>query len=325
MTPATIERREHAVHEDRWLDQRVDAWTRAGLITEEQASAVRAYESIGHPAAPSVRLGPIAEAAAFVGTILAMIGGGVGFGPQWGDMALWLRLTIAALIAVVGFVAGRWLMRLGEPGTVRLGGFLWVLGTAGVVLAAATLMNEVRPDSPWMAIAIGAPALVIGASLWRNRDRPFQLVTAGVGLSTTAGGIMALADLDPWHAAPVTWLVGAAVWLLTTRTVLRPLPVVRGMASIALVSGAFMMCDLSVRWGAGFALLTASAVIVLALRTAENLALAVGTVGAFMAVQTLVQTTFHGPAGGAILALAGLAMVLLVVVRARGGRRSHAT
>lgn len=324
MTPATIERRERAVHEDRWLDQRVAAWTHAGLITEDQATAVRAYEAIGHPAEPSVRLGPVAEAAAFVGTILAMIGGGVGFGPQWGDMALWLRLTIAALTAAVGFAAGRWLMSLGEPGTMRLGGFLWVLGAAGVVLASGTLMNEARPDSPWMAIAIGAPALVIGASLWRNRDRPFQLVTAGAGLSTAAGGVMALADLDPWHAAPVTILVGAVTWILTTRTQLRPLPVVRAMASIAMVSGALMFCDLSVRYGAGLALLLASVVIVLALRTAENLALVVGTIGAFIAVQTLVQTTFHGPAGGAILALAGLAMVLLVVVRARGGRRTHA-
>ncbi len=321
MAPATIERQERAVRDDRQLDQRVTAWTCAGLITEEQAAALRAYESIGRPETPTVRLGPVAEAAAFVGTILAMIGGGVGFGPQWGDMALWLRLTVAALIAAVGFVAGRWLIGLGEAGTLRLGGFLWVLGTAGVVLASGTLMNEVRPDSPWMSVAIGAPALVIGASLWRNRDRPFQLVTAAAGLSSTVGGVMALAEIDPWRGAPATWLVGAALWVLSTRAVLRPLPVVRAMASIAAVAGAFMLCDLSVRFGAVLALLTASAVIVLALRTAENLSLLVGTIGAFIAVQTLVQTTFHGPAGGAILALAGLAMVLLVVLRARGGRR----
>ena len=321
MTPATIERRGAHRHDTPWLDEHLGAWRSAGLISDAQASALHDFEVARQATEPEVRLGPVAEAAAFIGTILALVGAGVGLGPQWGDIDLALRLAIAAALAAVGFLAGRWLIELGEPGTLRLGGFLWVLGTAGVALATGTLVNDVRPDSPWVAVAVGLPAAAIGAALWHNRERPLQLLSAAVGLSIASGGVMALADLDGWHAAAPTFAVGAALWGATMRTTLHPLAVVRGLGGAAMVSGTFMVCDLTVRWGAALALVVAAGVIVLALRQSETLALVVGATGAFMAVQTLVQTTFHGPAGGAVLALAGLAMVVLVVARARATRR----
>lgn len=319
MSPRTLEHEHAPVRPvpDEWLGEHTGAWVDAGLITPTQAAALREFEAqLPVTGEAAQRLGPIAEAGAFVGTLLALIGGGVGLGPQWGNISLALRLAIAAAIAIVGFAGGRWLMRLDEPSTRRLGGFLWVLGTGGLALAAGTLTNEVRRDSPWIAVAVGATVALAGGALWRNRERPFQLMTLGIGLSVATGGVLALVDLNPWHAAAPTALVGVAAWLASGRHALHPEPLARAMASASIISGAFMLCDLSVRWGAAIALVAAAVLLAVALRLGESLALAVGAVGSLMAVQTLVQTTFHGPAGGAIVALVGLAMVTLVVVRA---------
>lgn len=312
--------RRDGVGPDDWLDVHARAWSDAGLITPAQAAALRDYEAASVTAAPALRLGVVAEAGAFIGTVLALIGGGIGVGPQWGDMPLSLQLVISVAIAAVGFVAGTWLMRIGEAGTARLGGFLWVLGTAGVALASGTIVNEIRPDSPWMAVGVGVPIALIGAGLWRNLERPLQLITLAIGVSTAAGGVASLVDLAPWHGAAPVWLLGAGCWALTMRATVRPTVVARALASIALLGGAFMLCDLTVRFGAAAALATAALVIVLALRMHHTLVLVIGVIGALEAVQALVQSTFHGPAGGAVVALTGLAMVVLIVLRARGSK-----
>jgi hypothetical protein len=90
------------------------------------------------------------------------------------------------------------------------------------------------------------------------------------------------------------------------------------MTGAAAIAGAFMLGDLNVRLGATLALTTASVVILMAIRLQHHTPLLViGVVGAIAAVQTLVQTTFRGPVGGAGVALAGVATVLAIVMRAR--------
>jgi hypothetical protein len=302
------------------LDEHTSEWVTAGLISPAQARAIVEYDAAHHDvtiAAPPARLGPVAEAGALVGTVLALIGGGIGLGPQWGDVPLALRLAIACAIAAVGFVAGRWLIRLGEAGTQRLGGFLWVLAAGGVALASGTIADEVRPDSPWTAVAIGAPVAAIGAGLWRNRERPLQVLTLAVGLAIAGGGVASLAGLDAWHAATPVLVLGVAAWLVTTRFATHPLAVVRSLSAITMIGGALMLCDLSNAFGAAVALATAATVIVLALHHEHTAVLVVGVLGALAAVQVLVTTTFHGPIGGAIVALTGLVMVAVIVAHTR--------
>lgn len=302
------------------VERHTREWVTAGLISPAQARSLEEFEAMHHRAeavpAPT-RLGPVAEAGAFIGTVLALIGGGIGLGPQWGEMSLVLRLAVAAAIAVVGLVGGRWLTDMDEPGAQRLGGFLWVLAAGGVALAGGTIMNEIRPDSPWMAIAIGLPVAVLGGALWRNLERPLQLVTFAGGLSATVGGILALGDVTPWQAGAPVWATGAAWWIATRRVTIRPLVIARALGAIAMVGGAFMFADVAVTLGASLALATAAMVVVLALREQHTLVLVVGLIGALEAVQALVQSTFHGPVGGAFVALTGLAMVVVIVLHAR--------
>ena len=295
-------------------------WVAAGLISPAQARALEEFEATQHaaeePARPT-RLGSVAEAGAYVGTVLALVGGGIGLGPQWGDMALALRLVIAGAIAATGLLTGRWLMGVDEAGTRRLGGFLWVLAAAGLALAGGTVMNEVRPDSPWMAISIGLPGALLGAALWRDRDRPLQLLTLAAGSGIAAGGFLALADLAAWHGAAPVWLAGAAWWVLTARGTVRPAGTARIVGALTMIVGAFMLSDLRIQLGAAVALATAAALIVLALRGGYTSVLVVSVLAALEAVRSLVETTFHGPVGGAFVALAGLTIVVVIVLHAR--------
>ena len=80
MTPFAVERHDGDRHD--WLGSHADDWVAAGLITPDQAASLQAYEA-AHAAPVGGRLGPLAEAAAYVGAVLALIGGAVGLGPEW--------------------------------------------------------------------------------------------------------------------------------------------------------------------------------------------------------------------------------------------------
>ena len=315
MTPFAVERHDGTRHD--WLGSHADQWVAAGLITPEQAASLQAYEE-AHAAPAGGRLGPLAEAAAFVGAVLALIGGAVGLGPEWGGMNTAVRLVIAAAVAMVGFVAGTWLMQLGEPATRRLGSFLWVLGTGGVALAAGTTVDAIDPvRDAWMGVAIGLPAAAIGIGLWRDTDRPLQLLTAAVGLGIGLGGVATLVGTPVWLNGLVVWAAAVAWWALTFTAEIRPLVVARCIGSAAAIAGAFMLMDLSVHLGPVLALATAAGVVLLGLRLHTTAVLVVGVLGAVMATQTLLQNTLHGPLAATGVAVAGLLTVVGIVVRAR--------
>ena len=315
MTPFAVERHDGARHD--WLGSHADDWVAAGLITPEQAASLRAYEA-AHTAPESGRLGPVAEAAAYVGAVLALIGGAVGLGPEWGAMNTGARLAIATAVACVGFVTGTWLTRIGESATRRLGSFLWVLGSGGVALAAGTTVDAIDPaNDAWMGIAIGLPVAAVGLGLWHNTDRALQLLTAAAGLGIGLGGVATLVDTPVWLNGLVVWTAAVAWWALTFTTDIRPLVLARCIGSAAAIAGAFMFIDLNVHLGSVLALVTAADVVLLGLRLHTTAVLVVGVVGAVMAAQTLLQNTLHGPLAATGVAVAGLLTVVAIVVRTR--------
>jgi hypothetical protein len=321
MAPETVERPDTAAWDawSSWLAEHTRAWTDAGIISDAQAATLREFEHVDGalPATPPPRIGPVAEAAAYVGTMLALVGAVVGLAPEWGGFPLAVRVAIAAALAVVGFAAGAWAHGLDDRATDRVASFLWVLGVGGIGLAAGTAAVEAFPDSMWIAVTIGAPVAVAGAGLWRNLDRPLQLLTAVVGAALVAIGLGQIVGVPTWAGGIALWTAATTAWALTMRFDVRPIVLARCLAGGFAIVGAFMLIDVTIRLGAAVALATASAVVILALRLHTTAVLVIGVLGASMAVQTLVQTTFHGPVGGAVVALVGVVTVLAIVLRAR--------
>lgn len=303
--------------DDTWWEHHVDDWVDAGLISDDQADAILRFE---HPAdeRSDTRLSLIGEAAAYLGSVLALTGGAVAIGHNWADMAMAGRLAVGVAIAVVGFAAGTWLVGLAEDGTRRLGSFLWTIGAGGLALTAGVVADGIGiEDEAWIAVAVGLPVLVVGLALWRNQERPLQLLTAVVGFSVLLGGGGELVGFEPWIGGLVVWSIavlggGAAFvgWV-------RPRQFALALAVAGAMLGALTLMELDEHLGPAVAAVTAAVAVVLALRERLVPFLVVSVMAFLLAVQVLIQTTFSGAASSLVVAIAGLAIVVGAVVHVR--------
>ena len=303
------------------VGRRTQEWVAAGLISTDQADAIRRFErstiSPSVPADDTERLGLGAEVAAYLGSMLALMGGIVVVGQRWREMALLGRLGIAVAVAVVGLTAGAWLVHLGESATKRLGSLLWVVGVAGVALAIGVLLDGLDADAGTAALVIGVVVAVLGVELWRNEDRPLQLLTTAVGVGVASGGVVDVSNVPVWRAAFVVWPV-AAVWFWAAATGrLRPRLVGLAAGFAGAMIGAAMLGDLDAHAGPAAATLTAAAVVVFALADHSQPVLVIGVIGFLVAVQTLLASTFTSVISSGLVTLIGLAIVVAVVLRAR--------
>lgn len=302
-----------------WLDEHAKSWVDAGLLSARQAEAIRDFEHCTEPAAPPARLNLVTEVAAYVGSVLALMGGGAAVARSWNQLGFGIRLTVAVALAATGLVAGRWLVRLGEAGARRLGSFLWVIGAGGVAMASAVVAAEVEPsDDGWIVVAAGVPVMLLGLGLWRNLDRPLQLLTAVIGLGLTLGGVGAITGIPSWVGGLVVLALGLIVGELAIAHVLEPRLPAALIGGIGAYVGAMTLSDLDERLGSAVSLVVAVVMMAVALREHLTPLLAIGVLGALIATQALLATTFTGAAASLVVTLLGLGTLAVVIFRLRG-------
>jgi len=310
-----------------WLHEHVGSWREAGIITQQQAERIEDFELHGEvPGQP--RLSLVTEVAAYVGSVLAVMGGAAVVGSSWESFSFAARLAVGVAVMVVGFWTGTWLARFEEAGMQRLGRFLWAIGTGGVALSAFTIMSEIDPDEEAVAaIGVGVAALVVSAVLWRNLDRPLQLLTAAIGFSVTLGGLSALVDSPMWIGSVVLLVLGSGLAAGAALHRIEPRMIAIAIGSIAAYVGAFMLSETNERLGSVTALAVAIVVVAFALSEQMIPILVLGVIGSLIATQALLATTITGAASALIVAALGL--IIVVAAIARGARSSgqppHAT
>lgn len=307
---------------DAWLVGHAEQWVEAGLISPQQATSIKHFEHLDEPP-PQSRLTIVAEVASYLGSVIAFAGGAAIVGPNWERIGVGGQLLIAAAIAALGFVVGTWLVRLGEIGTERLGSFLWLVGTGGLAMAAAVVMHEIDPrDGGWYAVVIGAPLLAVGFGLWRNLDRPLQLLTTAAGLAAVAGGAGELTDLSPWVRAPVVWVAAAGFGMVAAAGRVRPRLVALVVAAAGMMIGSMLFSMESERLSALVAVATAALIVSYALHDRSWPLVAVGLFAFFVATTSLMQTVLHGMLARLVAVVFGLIVVAVVAMRAQ---RSNST
>jgi hypothetical protein len=306
-----------------WLDDHAQEWVAAGLISADEAAAIRHHEHLDEPVV-APRMTIVAEIACYLGSVIAFAGGAAIIGPNWDALGLGGQLAVAFAIAVMGFVVGTWLVHLREAGTDRLGSFLWVIGTGGAAMAAAVVTNKVDPtDDAWFAVVVGLTVAGLGLALWRNLDRPLQLLTAAGGSLAAYGGVVGLTDASVWIAAPVLQVVALALGACAAIGLVRPRLVVLMTAAAALMVGAFLYSDGSERFSAIAAVVSAAAIVAFALHDRSWPLVALGLVAFFIGTMAMMSTVLHGTAARLVAVLLGLAVVGYVAMRAQ--RVGHAT
>lgn len=301
-----------------WLDEHAEHWVDEGLVTTDQVEAIRAFEQ--HETAAPPRLSIVAELAVYLGSVLALMSGAMMVGPNWEALRTAGQISIGLAIAALGFVAGARLIRLDDPGTRRLASFMWLIGTGGVALTLGAVVDTAEFDEPgWNVVVIGAPIWAIGAALWRNLDRPLQVVTTAVGAGLALGGVGSLIGITPWIGGILLWTLAVGVGALAVAQVLRPEMYVLAVAGIAAMIGAVMLADVSELTASIAATITAAGIVAIGLARHFVPILVIGVIAFLQSLQGLLTTTLSGPLAAAVVAVAGLVVVIIVIARSTRG------
>jgi hypothetical protein len=301
-----------------WFDDHAGLWVEHGLVSSEQVDAIREFERARAP--EPARLSIVAELAVYLGSAVALMSGAVMVGQSWDALGLAGRIAIGVAVAVLGFVAGVRFIHLDDRAARRLASFMWVIGAGGVALVAGTLADAAELEDPgWNLLAIGVPVLTIGAVLWRNLDRPLQVLTTAVGAGLTLGGIGDLLSMPAWLGGVLIWLLALTIGALAVTQRLRPELYVLGAASIAAMIGALMLIDVGEVFGSAFATVTAAGIVAVGLARHLVPILVIGVLAFLQSLQGLLLTTLNGAVAAMGVAIVGLAIVVVVIARSTRG------
>jgi hypothetical protein len=304
-------------------------WVDAGLITEEQARAIAAFEAAGPGATRRrtpvrrSRVSPAVEALAYVGGVLLAVGAAMLVGEFWDRMGTAGHLgvvgTATVVTGVVGAVVGE-----REPATWRLRGFLWGLSAVGAGAFAGLALYEVRGTSGEpVAWTTAATAALASAAYWWARNRPLQhaetlvatAVAVGVGIAWIGTG-----NVSAWIGLAL-WVLGAAWAALAWQRRLPPpeigvlLGAVCTLVAAAITGGRFESL------GPVLGLATAAIWIAIGIVADEGLALAPGVVGIFVFLPMTLGQLFGETVGAPAIVMASGVLLLGVVAMLLRGRR----
>lgn len=224
------------------LTEALDRAVAAGTITAEQAGAIVEAERAAQPVTPGPgavsRVPAIVEAAAYVGGILAIVGGVLLVAQFWDDLPTWSRITVLVVTAAALFTGGAFVPEETDPVFWRLRGVLWLLSAGALTGAAAVVAVDVADlGSEATALTIGTTVAVYDAVLWARRDRPLQHLTTLVGVLVAAGA--ALANVSgPGGVGLLVCAIGAAWTWLGLRRLLPPDVVAVAAGPVAALVGA---------------------------------------------------------------------------------------
>ena len=311
---------------------RLAAWTDAGLLTPEQAEAIRRHEAGQADRGDAARRGVAAEAVGYVGGALAVGASALLLGEVWPQLALLGRLTLVGTCALLLLGAGLALREAPHGPVARLasgllaaavlcaGWFGWLVGDGVLDL-----------DEAGAGLIVGGTAVALALPLYLRRPRALAQVVLLGALVVLGAAALLLPALPP----SATWfgLSGAAlgvVWLLLGATGWLPpgrVAEILGAVLLVLALHAGSFDDRVLMLSVG--VLAALGLVALGTVADRLHHLVIGSAACFVFVPQLVFELFGDAIGApATLLLVGLLLVLAAVglgrARGRGGRQGPA-
>lgn len=305
------------------LEDRLDRWTAEGLLTPEQAVAIRSRER-EEPAAEG-RSALAAEAIGYLGAALALVAAGLVAGRYWDRIELWGRLTLLVTIAVVTFLAGWWVRERSGAAVGRLVSLLW-FATAASTTAAAVLAGDelLGLEESRLALFAGGALTLVAAMLYLRRPRPLQQVALLAGVITVSQALLTLplAAIDPLYHGLALWATGIAWALLGHGGWLVPRTAALVLGGVVTIVGLQVgsVGDLPGE-GLGLALATTAAVGVASVAARDLRLLGLAVAGTFLFVPRAVFHYFGDSLGAPFaLFLTGVVLIGVAVGSLRVGR-----
>jgi hypothetical protein len=319
----------------------IDTLVAQGLLTPEQARALRAQAGSGPGAAepehspsrpddlPSRRqrvLPLVAEALGYVGATVAFSGAAAATSTFWADLTSGAQVALLALVSGLLLLGGAGVPsgERAHPALRRLGSVLWLLSAAAFAGAVGLGLDDLLFDVYFDGgntnfVATSAATAGYAGVLWWFRRRCLQQVGAYAAVVATVVAVLAAPSHPPtaaWFGLAVAGL-GAAWAVLGWGGVLRPERTALVLGSVGVLGGAEI-----IGWGSGWgiALGLAAAVAMLAGGVALRRALLVGlgAAGLLMFLPQGISRWLGDSVGAAlVLMISGLAVVATGVVIAR--------
>ncbi|MGH2751023.1 MAG: DUF2157 domain-containing protein [Actinomycetota bacterium] len=301
------------------LDRMLQRWTRAGLITADQARAIRTAENRDEPASRAIPV--LAEVLAYVGAIVAVSAVVFIASQVWSDLSVGVRLGLLTLSTGVLWAGGWWMGGGRNPVRERLVSVLWFLSAGGIGWLADVVATDLWDLEDGYGLIIGLALSLYAGLLYRDRRAPLQQIAVAGGVVFICGGLSDLAGGDDWFGL-LLWVAGAGWIVLTRLGMLTPRRTGFALGAVGVLGGsqavALEFFDSPNGWGLALGLISAAALLYLSVSFAEAVLLGFGIVGLFIFLVQVIDEYLADSIGGPLaLLVAGLVLLLLALVAVR--------
>ena len=301
------------------LDRMLERWTSAGLISADQARAIRAAEKREGRASRAIPA--LAEVVAYVGAIFALSAIVLIASRVWSDLAVGAQLGLLALATGVLWAGGWWMRGGRNPVRRRLVTILWFLSAGGIGWLADVVATDLWDLENGYGLIIGLALSLYAGLLYRDRRTSLQQIALAGGVGFLCGGLSDLAGGDDWFGL-FLWVAGVG-WIALTRVgVLTPRRTGLALGAVGVLSGSQAMAieffDSPDGWGLALGLISAVALLYLSVSFAEMVLLGFGIVGLFIFLVQVIGEYLADSLGGPLaLLIAGIVLLLLALVAVR--------
>jgi hypothetical protein len=304
------------------LEEHLARWVSDGVVTAEEAEAIRAEELALTPAATQ-RDARVTESLGYLGGLLVVVASLLLVGRLWSNLALGARLSVVGGAALLLLVGGAVLPVARSAASERLRSVLWAMAAATTAFFVGLLGYEVLDlrDNDHGLVVTSASAALAGTLWSRLRALPQQAVCF-VALAGTAAAV--LLEL-PTHGANRPAVAGlgilavGAVWIaLAHRDRLQHRSAGLALGAAGTVVAAVMISNSG--WGHVVALAVVVGLAAAGLVVGETVLLAAGAVGILLVLPPVMNDWFPGAIAAPLALLVSGALLVLVALRALRAR-----
>lgn len=263
----------------------------------------------------------LTEAVSYVGVILVLAGGIAAVARRWGDFSDWGHVGVFAIAAALLLIVGGVLFTARDPALQRVVDVVWFLSVAGVAGAVGFAVHDVYDRSVQLTVLIvGVGMAAYSVVLWLLRQHALQNVAVFFSLVVSICGTIATIAHGNAPSLAFTlslWAFGLAWVLVGWRRWVEPMwaTVPLGLL-LSLVAPTFAVAEHG--WVYAVAVATAAAVMAASVWLRNTPMLAMGAIGLFGYVTSIVVRYFADSLGVPTgLTLTGALILVLAAVSAR--------
>lgn len=293
---------------------RLEKWVEAGLVTQDQATAIQQFEE----EAPGQRegLSPGMEVVAYVGAAVTLVALILIVSQYFDEIGEWGQVALGAVVTIALLAAGEKFADSPNPSSTRASLLARFLAVAAVALTAGLVVNatgwaEDHGDETMLIVSVAS--LALAAWLWARSRTAVQMIAFGLTtLAVTTASINVALILPPrWVWGLVPGALGLVWVLLGTSGVFTPRRTTLVLGGLGLLAAPLFSADAE-QW-ALFGIVVALVVAWLAVPLKEPALMGLAVAALVIYIPATVLEYFDGSLAFT-LALLGLGLLLLAFV-----------